>query len=138
MYFIQARTAIVTRSLDLPQDIAGLDLRSNQLTVLSACDTARGDIKIGEGVFGLRRAFAIAGTKTLIMSLWKVPDRATALLMERFFDNYRDGMEPVEALQNAQDYIRNIAIAQLRESEEGNGNFNRIGKSTRITNSKRK
>jgi tetratricopeptide (TPR) repeat protein len=47
------------------QDIASLDLWANELTVLSACDTARGDIKIGEGVFGLRRAFAVAGTKTL-------------------------------------------------------------------------
>jgi CHAT domain-containing protein len=50
------------------QDIASLDLWANELTVLSACDTARGDIKIGEGVFGLRRAFAVAGAKTLVMA----------------------------------------------------------------------
>ncbi len=103
------------KGLVFAQDIAGLDLRANELTVLSACDTARGDIKIGEGVFGLRRAFAIAGTKTLIMSLWKVPDRATALLMERFFDNYQNGMDCVKALQNAQNYIRNITVQELRE-----------------------
>jgi CHAT domain len=65
----------------LAQDIAALDLQVNEITVLCACDTAIGDIKIGEGVFGLRRAFAIAGSKTLIMSLWSVPDKASALLL---------------------------------------------------------
>jgi tetratricopeptide (TPR) repeat protein len=101
------------------QDIANLDLRANQLTVLSACNTARGDIKIGEGVFGLRRAFAVAGTKSLVMSLWEVPDRTSALLMEQFFDNYQAGMDAVEALQNAQNYIRNITVNELRKSTLG-------------------
>ncbi|MUH01065.1 tetratricopeptide repeat protein [Scytonema sp. UIC 10036] len=103
----------------LAQDIASLDLWGNELTVLSACDTGRGDIKIGEGVFGLRRAFAVAGAKTLVMSLWKVPDRATALLMERFFDNLHSGMEYAEALQNAQNYTRKITVKELRQSTLG-------------------
>ena len=97
------------------QDIASLDLWANELTVLSACDTARGDIKIGEGVFGLRRAFAVAGAKTLMMSLWSVPDKVTALLMERFFDNLQSGMSRAEALHSAQNYIRKITVKQLRE-----------------------
>ncbi|MEH1867830.1 MAG: tetratricopeptide repeat protein [Nostoc sp.] len=101
------------------QDIASLDLWANELTVLSACDTARGDIKIGEGVFGLRRAFAVAGTKTLVMSLWSVPDKVTALLMERFFDNLQSGMSRSEALHSAQNYIRTITVKQLRESALG-------------------
>ncbi|MEH2120595.1 CHAT domain-containing protein [Nostoc sp.] len=101
------------------QDIASLDLWANELTVLSACDTARGDIKIGEGVFGLRRAFAVAGTKTLVMSLWKVPDQATALLMERFFNNLDLNMGRAEALQNAQNYIRKITVKELRKSALG-------------------
>ncbi len=101
------------------QDIAGLDLWANELTVLSACDTARGDIKIGEGVFGLRRAFTVAGSKRLVMSLWKVPDRATALLMELFFDNLQSGMGCAEALRNAQNYIRKITVKQLRQSTLG-------------------
>ncbi len=98
------------------QDIAVLDLWANELTVLSACDTARGDIKIGEGVFGLRRAFAVAGSKTLVMSLWKVPDKATALLMERFFDFLQLGIGRAEALQKAQDDIRRITVQELRKS----------------------
>ncbi|WP_084789077.1 CHAT domain-containing protein [Anabaena sp. FACHB-709] len=101
------------------QDIANLDLWANELTVLSACDTARGDIKIGEGVFGLRRAFAVAGTKTLVMSLWSVPDKVTALLMERFFDNLQSGMSRSEALDSAQNYIRNITVKELRASALG-------------------
>jgi tetratricopeptide (TPR) repeat protein len=101
------------------QDIASLDLWANELTVLSACDTARGDIKIGEGVFGLRRAFAVAGTKTLVMSLWKVPDKVTALLMDRFFDNLQSRINRANALQDAQLYIRNITAAKLRKSALG-------------------
>jgi CHAT domain-containing protein len=102
------------------QDIASLDLWANELTVLSACDTARGDIKIGEGVFGLRRAFAVAGTKTLVMSLWSVPDKVTALLMELFFDNLQSGINRSEAvLHSAQNYIRRITVKQLRESALG-------------------
>jgi tetratricopeptide (TPR) repeat protein len=103
----------------LAQDIASLDLWANELTVLSACDTARGDIKIGEGVFGLRRAFAIAGSKTLVMSLWKVPDKATALLMESFFDNLQSGMGYAEALRKVQNSIRKITVKQLRQSTLG-------------------
>lgn len=110
---------IAGKGVVLAQDIAGLDLWSNELTVLSACDTAVGDIKIGEGVFGLRRAFAIAGSKTLIMSLWSVPDKATALLMERFFNNLQSGMGRLEALQNAQKYIRTITVKELRQSALG-------------------
>ncbi len=101
------------------QDVAGLDLWANELTVLSACNTAVGDIKIGEGVFGLRRAFAVAGAKTLVMSLWPVPDKATALLMERFFTNLQAGLGRAEALQDAQNYIRRITVGELRQSALG-------------------
>ena len=99
------------------QEVAQLDLRGNEIAVLSACNTAMGDVKAGEGVFGLRRAFAIAGTKTLVMSLWPVPDKPTALLMEQFFNNLEKGK--ARALQEAQDYIRGITVKELRQSELG-------------------
>ncbi len=101
------------------QDVALLDLWANEITVLSACDTAMGDIKIGEGVFGLRRAFPLAGSKTLVMSLWPVPDKATALLMDRFFDNLNGGKGRADALQEAQNYLSTITVRELHQSSLG-------------------
>ena len=103
------------KGLLFAQDVAALDLWANELTVLSACNTAIGDVKIGEGVFGLRRAFAIAGAKTLLMSLWPVPDRATALLMQRFFDNLQRGLGRADALHEVQNYLRTITVGELRQ-----------------------
>jgi CHAT domain-containing protein len=59
------------------EEIAGINLEGVYWTLLSASDTAVGDIKVGEGVFGLRRAFQLAGAKTVIMSLWPVEDETT-------------------------------------------------------------
>ncbi|MEQ9233092.1 tetratricopeptide repeat protein [Coleofasciculus sp. E2-BRE-01] len=111
--------AAAEKGMVFAQDIAALDLWETELAILSACQTGIGDVKLGEGVFGLRRAFAIAGTKTLIMSLWSVPDRATALLMNRFLSNLRQGIGRRVALKEAQDYIRTITVKQLQESELG-------------------
>lgn len=101
------------------QDVAGLDLWANEITVLSACETGIGDVAIGEGVFGLRRAFTVAGAKTLIMSLWSVNGWATTLLMERFFDNCKAGLGRADALQEAQNYLRNITVQELNQLELG-------------------
>jgi CHAT domain-containing protein len=97
-------------------EVAGLDLRRTELAVVSACDTGIGEVACGEGVFGLRRAFQLAGAKSLVMTLWEVDDLATAILMERF---YRclvpDGCTPSEALCRAQQELRQLTVADLRE-----------------------
>jgi CHAT domain-containing protein len=83
-------------------EISQLDLRNTDLVVLSACETALGDIKGTEGVFGLQRAFKLAGVNSLLLSLWKVPDKETAELMTTFYQYYLTGNSAREALHKAQ------------------------------------
>jgi len=83
-------------------EILGLNLHGTEMVVLSACDTGLGEVKSGEGVFGLRRAFTQAGAKSLVMSLWKVPDRETKELMVQFYRNIKSGaMNRCQALRQA-------------------------------------
>jgi len=83
--------------------LVDLDLSGLELAVLSACETGLGDVAGGEGTFGLQRAFHLAGTRNVIASLWKVPDRTTAALMALFYRNLWDkDMPAMEALRQAQ------------------------------------
>ncbi len=85
--------------------IVGLDLRKLRLAVLSACETGLGEVGGGEGVYGLTRAFHVAGTRNVVASLWKVDDQATAALMTLFYRNlWHSGKKvtPAEALRQAQ------------------------------------
>lgn len=87
-------------------EIAQLDFRQTDLVVLSACQTALGDIVGSEGVFGLQRAFKLAGVHQLILSLWKVPDKETAELMNLFYANYLKGKTVRESFLAAQQDMR--------------------------------
>lgn len=82
------------------KEIAALDLSGVDLVTLSACETGRGDVT-GDGVFGLQRGFKLAGADTIMMSLWKVSDAATAKLMSEFYANITKGMDKCEALKEA-------------------------------------
>jgi CHAT domain-containing protein len=83
------------------EEIATLDLSSVDWAVLSACETGLGEIQAGEGVLGLRRAFQIAGARTLIMSLWKVGDDSTQEWMRNLYANRLAGMSTAEAARRA-------------------------------------
>ena len=91
------------------KEIAGMDLRRLDLVALSACQTGLGEIT-GDGVFGLQRGFKKAGANTLLMSLWKVDDTATQLLMTQFYKNLLAGMGKYEALTAAQKYLRELEV----------------------------
>jgi CHAT domain-containing protein len=83
--------------------IIGLPLEGLDLAVLSACETGLGEVAGGEGVYGLQRAFHVAGCRDVVASLWKVNDEATAALMATFYRKlWKDGLPPLEALRQAQ------------------------------------
>ena len=88
-------------ALLMAEEVLGLNLNGTDLVVLSACQTGLGEVRSGEGVYGLRRAFAQAGAAAQIMSLWTVPDKETQELMQTFYRSLRQGARPVEALREA-------------------------------------
>jgi len=83
-------------------EASGLNLWGTKLVVLSACDTGVGQVLNGEGVYGLRRAFVLAGAESLVMSLWPVNDYSTRQLMTNYYKNLKQGMGRGEALRQVQ------------------------------------
>lgn len=84
------------------QEAALLNLQGTELVILSACDTGTGEVKIGEGVMSLRRAFRIAGAETVLASHWPVSDLATRALMTEFVRRWRSGEPRAKAWREAQ------------------------------------
>jgi CHAT domain-containing protein/Tfp pilus assembly protein PilF len=83
-------------------EAAGLDLWGTRLVVLSACETGLGDVRNGEGVYGLRRALVLAGSETQVMSLWQVSDAGTRELMTAYYRLLQSGASRTEALRHVQ------------------------------------
>jgi CHAT domain-containing protein len=84
------------------EEVAALNLDDTEWAVLSACDTGLGEIKNGEGVFGLRRAFQIAGVRTVIMSLWAVEDQTTHQWMRALYEaRLRQKLDTAESVRTA-------------------------------------
>jgi CHAT domain-containing protein/tetratricopeptide (TPR) repeat protein len=87
-------------------DVLSLNIGKPELVVLSACETGLGDIKNGEGVYGLQRAFQIDGARNIIMSLWKVDDEITSEFMDVFYKKWIEGSSIHDALKEARQNIK--------------------------------
>lgn len=99
-----------TPELLTAEEIVGLNPGRCKSIVLSACETGLGTTESGQGVLGLRASFIAAGMRRLVMSLWKVPDQSSTLLMEKFYENLLvSGQPPAVALKNAQNGVRSAA-----------------------------
>lgn len=83
-----------------------LNFDQTELIVLSACETGRGEVQQGEGVFGLQRSFLVAGADAIIMSLFQVSDEVTQKLMVEFYKNWLSGQDKRTAFNNAQRTIK--------------------------------
>jgi CHAT domain-containing protein len=88
------------------EDIFGLDIRAD-LVVLSACQTGLGDIRTGDDVVGMNRAFLFAGTHSLMSSLWRVSDVSTAIMMKQFYRNYLTSGK-ADSLTRAMQHVKNL------------------------------
>tara|TARA_B100000212_G_scaffold319776_1_gene277177 strand:- start:3052 stop:6336 length:3285 start_codon:yes stop_codon:yes gene_type:complete len=88
-------------------EISQLDWEGTDLVVISGCESGLGDIKNGDGIYGLKRAISVAGAKSSLLSLWKVDDQATAVFMKSFYERLIVGEDKSDALINTQREFRN-------------------------------
>ncbi|HLT74587.1 MAG TPA: CHAT domain-containing protein [Ohtaekwangia sp.] len=88
-------------------EASNLDLKNTFLVVLSACETGQGAVEEGEGVWGLQRAFQVAGVRYIVMSLFKVDDEVTVTLMKEFYQNLMNGTDVLSAFRQAQMHVKN-------------------------------
>jgi len=94
-------------------EISGLNPIGTDLVVLSTYQTGMSQVRNGEGIFGLRHAFQHAGSKSVVMSMFSVPDESTSDIMERFYENWLSGQSKSSAL-------RNVSLSILNERRAKN------------------
>ena len=95
-------------------EVTKLDWQGTEMVVISGCESGQGEIQSGEGVYGLKRAIAVAGARSSLLSLWKVDDRATASFMTSFYKKLKAGEGRADALASTQKEFRNHSIAAYR------------------------
>ena len=95
-------------------EVAKLDWQGTEMVVISGCESGKGEIQAGEGVYGLKRAIAVAGARSSLLSLWKVDDAATAAFMQSFYERLKAGEGRADALAATQQEFREHKIPGWR------------------------
>jgi CHAT domain-containing protein/Tfp pilus assembly protein PilF len=106
----QRRSGAAEDGILTASEVTALDLWGTKLVVLSACDTGLGEVKNGQGVYGLRRAMVLAGAQSQVMSLWQVADRPTRELMVGYYTGLQQD-------QGRSDALRNVQLKMLRSRD---------------------
>jgi CHAT domain-containing protein len=121
------RSGLVLAGANLPQadpahddyltaaEATGMDLKGTELVTLSACETGLGDVRSGEGVYGLQRALTVAGARSTLLSLWSVDSKATAAFMEAYYTRLKAGEGRAAALAGTQAAFRNHPTIRYRD-----------------------
>jgi len=89
-------------------ELFGLDLTEANLVTLSACETGLSKVKGGDDLVGMSRGLIYAGAESILASLWSVDDKSTAILMTKFYENWKSGMTKAEALRQAQVHLKSM------------------------------
>lgn len=135
LYFAGANDWLITGQEDpelgsgilTAEELCHYRMEPPELVVLSACFSGTGDMRQGNGIVGLQTAFKVLGAKVMLLSIWEANDFASAVLMDRFYDNLFQ-MPAAQALREAQAYLRSVTIAQLGEGRWfDERRFRRIG-----------
>ena len=115
------------------EEIASQNLDGVELVMLSACETGLGKSSAGEGLLGLQRAFQSAGARSVVASLWSVPDEETRALMEIFYTNlWQQHLSPLESLRQAQ-----LAMLRGTAKEGQQRGFHRLDSQPKTSSGKR-
>lgn len=105
-----ANSANIEDGILTAEEVSTMNLRGTRLVVLSACESGVGDVQLGEGVYGLRRAFQMAGARTVVSALWPVSDKTTAEMMAQLYSQSKKSLP---------ERIRKMQLAQIKKLHKG-------------------
>ena len=97
------------------RDIQYMDLKGTKLAVLSACNTGLGENISGEGIYGIRRAFELAGCQTLLLTVEEVDDFNSAIFMKSFYERYNETNNIYQSFKDTKEYLKEHGLKELRE-----------------------
>ena len=92
-----------------------MDLKGTELAVLSACNTGLGENISGEGIYGIRRAFELAGCQTLLLTVEEVDDYNSAIFMKSFYERYNQTNNIYQSFKDTKEYLKAHSIVELKE-----------------------